>query len=76
MSDTTNVKMSEEATIAYDALSSVYELAYTLEGYLTESSGIVLDAKHDSVISALLSKIKSESSGAQEVVRLLCAEES
>ena len=76
MSDTTNVKMSEEATIAYDALSSVYELAYTLEGYLTESSGIELDAKHDSVISALLSKIKSESSGAQEVVRLLCAEES
>ncbi len=70
MNTQTQVKPGEGCSIALEALTAVHELVSTLETYLLESGSIELEAKQDSVISALTERIKSECKGAQEVVRL------
>jgi len=70
MNTQTQVKPGEVCSIALDALTSVHELVDTLQTYLLESGSIELEAKHDSVISALTERIKSECESAHEVVRL------
>lgn len=59
MTDLVKIKPSEELAVAQNALSSVKELAHTLQGYIYDSD-IQLEPKHDSVISALIEQIKSE----------------
>ena len=66
MTDLVKIKPSEELAVAQNALSSVKELAHTLQGYIWESD-VKLNPKHDSVISALLEKIKSEAEDALRV---------
>ncbi|MBL3809561.1 hypothetical protein [Alteromonas macleodii] len=73
MNTQTQVKPGEGCSIAFDALTSVHELADTLQTYLLESGSIELEAKHCSVISALTEGIKNECKSAQGAVRLVDA---
>lgn len=63
MNTESTILNDERTQIANQSLSSIYELAHTLQGYIWESD-LKLESKHDSVITALINQIKTECSEA------------